>query len=422
MKVTGVIAEFDPFHNGHAYFLRRARELTSADFIIAVMSGDFTQRGMIACAPKSVRAEAALACGADLVIELPVAFSTASAEYFATGGVSILDGLRVTDAVCFGTEDDDIASLKKIAECLADESDAFREHLDGQLRSGMNYPAARLEAVKKTVEGSDGTSLTGELISDLLSRPNNILAVEYIKALMRLSSDITPVCIRREGCDHNSTESFGLYSSGANIRRTLSITKSLDALERYLPEKTLPIMREHFGIDLPLFPDDLSSLMRYRLLMEDASSLMEYADMNSSLAKRIINKRNEFVSVSQFTELIKTKNLTYTRISRALLHMLLSIKKQGTDSYVTPRYARVLGFRKEASSLLDHINKNSAIPLISRTADYKKQLSEPYIKMFEEDLRASGIYDSVIRDIYGTDVTPDISRMVTAKDDMILNS
>ena len=118
MKAAGVIAEFDPFHNGHAYFLRRVREATSADFIIVVMSGDFTQRGMIACAPKSVRAEAALACGADLVIELPVAFSTASAEYFATGGVSILDGLRVIDAVCFGTEDDDIASLKNCSLSL----------------------------------------------------------------------------------------------------------------------------------------------------------------------------------------------------------------------------------------------------------------------------------------------------------------
>lgn len=431
MRVVGVIAEFDPFHNGHAYFLRRVRELASADFIIAVMSGDFTQRGNIAIAGKRLRAEAALLNGADIVIELPVQYSTASAELFAMGGVSLLHSLGVVDTLCFGAEEEDVSKLKAVAGLLYDESEDFKEILGAQLKEGASYPVARLNALKETLYGGSSENigaeplenLSADELSDILCQPNNILAIEYLRALKRLDSTMDVLAVRRTSVDHDSTNTYGIYSSAKNIRNTLRITRSLDAVSPYLPENTIPLLHEHFGIDLPIFDDDLSSLMKYRLLMEDADSLMQYADMNSDLARRIINKRPNFISFSQFTELIKTRNLTYTRISRALLHVLLSIKKEDMRRYQqggVSGYTRILGFKKDASVLIDAMKEKAVIPIISRTAEYKKLLKDPFDRMFADDLRASDIYASMVRDIYGTDIQTDLSSMAISKGDIVL--
>ena len=428
MKVAGVVAEFDPFHNGHAYFLRRVRELTSADFIIAVMSGDFTQRGNTAIAGKRLRAEAALLNGADVVIELPMQYATASAETFAMGGVTILDSLGVVDTLCFGTEETDIEPLHELAGTLSLETDEFKERMGLYLREGMNYPAARIKALSDIMSGGGRSGPAGGRIADIMSRPNNILAVEYLKAGRAIGSAMNAVNVKREAVDHDSSNSYGIYSSAKNIRKILWKTRSLDAVSVYLPEASLSLMREHFGVDFPLYDDDLSLLMRYRLLMEDEDSLMRYADMNSDLAHRMINRRKEFISVSQFTELIKTRNLTYTRISRALLHVLLSVTKEDMERYTATKekgrpavYARLLGFRREASSLMEELRERSSIPVISRTSDYKTALKEPERKMFADTLRASDIYHSVVKDVYGTDVLADILAPAAAKEDLVLN-
>ena len=435
MKVAGVIAEFDPFHNGHAFFLRRVRELTSADFIIVVMSGDFTQRGNIAIAGKRLRAEAALKNSADIVIELPVHFATATAEIFATGGVSLLDTLGCVDVLCFGTESDDIEPLKNLAGVLGSETETFKESLATHLKEGMSYPASRMAAVidAAEIQKEPVSGLTEDIVKELMSRPNNILAIEYMKALHRIGSDMDVTNIRREAVDHDAMNAYGAYSSAKNIRQILRDTHSLDAVGAYLPENVLPLMREHYDIDWPVFDDDMSSLMKYRLLMEDETSLMQYADMSTDLARRVIKRRPDFISVTQFTELIKSRNLTYTRISRALLHMLLSVTKEDmklyehsrakskTDGYLPDMgYVRVLGFRKEASSLIDMIRESSGVPVIFRSAEYKKLLKKPYLKIFEDGLRVSEIYNSIVKDIYGTDITSDISAVAIAKDGMVL--
>ena len=428
MKVAGVIAEFDPFHNGHAYFLRRVRGLTSADFIIAVMSGDFTQRGNAAIAGKRLRAEAALLNGADIVMELPMQYATASAETFALGGVAILDSLGVVDTLCFGTEETDIEPLHELAGALSYETDEFKERIGLYLREGMNYPAARMEALKDITSRGGGSGIAGERLTDIMSRPNNILAVEYLKACIAVGSAMDAVNVKREAVDHDSSNSYGIYSSAKNIRKILRETRSLDAVSVYLPEASLPLMREHFDVDFPMYDGDLSLLMRYRLLMEDEDSLMRYADMNSELAHRIINRRNEFMSVSQFTELLKTRNLTYTRISRALLHVLLSVTKEDMGQYMSMEknnrpaaYARLLGFRKEASSLMEEIRDNALIPVISRTSDYKTVLKGRERKMFADTLRSSDIYHAVIKDIYDTAVPSDISIPAAANEVLVLN-
>lgn len=436
MKVAGVIAEFDPFHNGHAFFLRRVRELTSADFIIAVMSGDFTQRGNIAVAGKRLRAEAALKNGADIVIELPVHFATATAEIFATGGVSLLDTLGCVDVLCFGTESDDIELLKDLACVLGSETETFKESLATHLKEGMSYPASRMAAVidAAEIQKEPVSGLTEDIVKELMSRPNNILAIEYMKALHRTGSDMDTLNVRREAVDHDSVNTYGAYSSAGNIRQILKATHSLDAVGAYLPENTLPIMREHFDIDWPVFDDDMSSLMKYRLLMEDETSLMQYADMSTDLARRVIKRRPDFISVTQFTELIKSRNLTYTRISRALLHTFLSVTKEdmrlfehshaangeGRGYLPDVGYIRILGFRKEASSLIDMIRESSGVPVIFRSAEYKKLLKKPNLRIFEDGLRVSEIYNSIVKDIYGTDITSDISTVAIAKDGLVL--
>ena len=415
MKTAGVIAEFDPFHNGHAYFLRRVRELTSADFIIAVMSGDFTQRGKPALMGKRTRAKAAMLNGADAVVELPVQYATSSAELFASGAVSLLNALGCVDHLCFGTEADDMEALRAAADIMSEETEAFKEKLDENLRQGMSYPLARLQALKDTGASKDA--------ADMLCLPNNILAVEYLKALKRLVSGMQPVNVKREAVDHDDTNTYGIYSSAKNIRATLKLTGSPESVEMYLPENTLPLLREHFRVDLPVYDDDLSLLIKYRLAMETEASLMRYADMSREMAHRIINHRNDISVLSKFTELVKTKNLTYTRISRALLHVLLGITKEDMKQYraagVTG-YARLLGFKKESSALIDRMDETASVPVISRLSDCKRLLSPPFDRMLKDTIRASDIYNYIIKDIYDTDIPSDVKHMADSADGMVV--
>ena len=416
MTTVGVIAEFDPFHNGHAYFLRRVRELTSADFIIAVMSGDFTQRGDAAIAGKRMRTRIALENGADIVMALPVQYSTASAEIFALGGVSLLDSLGVTEGICFGTEDDDLGILQEAALLLESEDADISEGIRSGLKSGLSYPAARLDALK-------AQSSTPAQIADALTKPNNILAVEYLKAMAKLDCSLTPVNIKREGTDHDSTNSYGIYCSAKMIRQTLKVTRSADSILKYVPGDSAASYLEEAGILYPIFLNDFSSLLKYRLLNEDARSLISYSDMNIDLARRIMKNLTGFVNADQFTELIKTKNMTYTRISRALIHTLLGITKEDmktyTDSGITG-FARVLGLKKGAAGILDKIREVSKVPVITRPSEYKSLLKKPFTKMFEDDLKASRIYDTVVREKFDTAVDDDLTHGAEKIDDMIL--
>ncbi len=204
MRIAGVIAEFDPFHNGHGYFLRRVRELTSADFVIAVMSGDFTQRGSIASCSKRLRTRMALMSGADVILELPVQYATASAELFASGGVSILGSTGVVDAISFGTEEADCGKLKRMADILLDETDEFKELLSGYLKDGMNYPAARMKAVSAVAHDEMPNA------EDIMKCPNNILGVEYLKAVKRQGLSIEAFNVKREATDHDGSNTYGI--------------------------------------------------------------------------------------------------------------------------------------------------------------------------------------------------------------------
>lgn len=386
--ITGIIAEYNPFHNGHAYQLEQARLLTGCDFLVVVMSGDYVQRGAPAVFDKYTRARMALACGADLVLELPVACSCASAEFFASGAVSLLDGLGCVDFLCFGSESGDLQSLMEPARILAKESPVFQEALRRGLSLGLSFPAARKEAFRACASNPD-----------ILDLPNNILGIEYLKALLQRESILKPVTIKREGQGYHDTLLDSGFASASGIRRFLKQEEAplsaLPALKESLPDPVMEVLKDTLAHTLPVWEEDFSMLLRYELLRQSASDLTRYADISPDLGRRLKNCADKFSSFSEFVALVKTKDVTYTRITRALFHILLNLTGEDTRNSVAMPYARILGFRKDHSRILGLLKENSRIPIIPKAADYKTYLTPDLQPLFEKDLFAANLYETI---------------------------
>ena len=386
--ITGIIAEYNPFHNGHAYQIEQARLLTGCDFLVVVMSGDYVQRGAPAVFDKYTRARMALACGADLVLELPVACSCASAEFFASGAVSLLDGLGCVDFLCFGSESGDLQSLMEPARILAKESPVFQEALRRGLSLGLSFPAARKEAFRACASNPD-----------ILDLPNNILGIEYLKALLQRESILKPVTIKRKGQGYHDTLLDSGFASASGIRRFLKQEEAplsaLPALKESLPDPVMEVLKDTLAHTLPVWEEDFSMLLRYELLRQSASDLTRYADISPDLGRRLKNCADKFSSFSEFVALVKTKDVTYTRITRALFHILLNLTGEDTRNSVAMPYARILGFRKDHSRILGLLKENSRIPIIPKAADYKTYLTPDLQPLFEKDLFAANLYETI---------------------------
>ena len=397
MNVTGIIAEYNPFHRGHKYQINYCKKELQADYVIVVMSGDYVQRGTPALLPKHLRAEMALRCGADLVLEMPVSVSTASAETFAMAGVSILDNLHVVDQLCFGSEYGEVSALQELAAVLVKEPKEYRVLLKTFLSEGLSFPAARSQALieyfkdSHHFEGDDFDGILTPLLNQIvqiLNLPNNILGIEYCKALLRLDSSIRPVTLKRQGMGYHETfpdqqtaSSSLNFASASAIRNALKSGFGISEILGELPDNAALVLE-----------NDFSLLLQYCLLNETPESLIGYADMSKDLATRIYSQINHFENFTQFTELLKTKELTYTRIQRALLHTILKVREQ-------PKripYARVLGFRKSSSPLLKKIKQHTTIPVITKAADASGILSADGQKIWNDNLRASNIYESIL--------------------------
>ncbi len=388
MKVTGIIAEYNPFHNGHKLHIDKARETTEADYIIVAMSGDFMQRGVPAIMEKRARAEAALLAGADLVLEIPTVYATGSAPYFAMGGVSLLDKLGVCDTLCFGSESGDIKAVNAFAAYKPDD-EAVKE----ALKSGMTYPAA-LDFLSE----KDG--------SFPKLAPNDLLAAAYCKAIKTRKSPISPCIIKRQGASYGERALTGMLSSATAIRLIIENEDALpDEIKNAVPDHVYEKMRTQYGLTFPVRTDAFSSLLFSRLRSTESENLSEYLDVNRELADRIRNKLPSFDSWTGFSEMLKTKNVTYTRISRSLSHILLNIRKDDMLRYEAQDYilyARMLGFKKESAPLLTAISKNASLPMISKLADAKNSLSDLALHMLETDILASDLYRYAIRHTFQT--------------------
>jgi len=391
MIINGIVAEYNPFHNGHLYQLNEAKEKNNADYTIIVMSGNFVQRGAPALLDKFTRTKMALSCGADLVLELPCIYASSSAEYFATGAVTLFDKLGVTDNLCFGSECGDVSVLCEIASILAKEPAEYITSLKEHLKDGLSYPTARTQAL---------LHYAPQLCEyrDVLSSPNNILGIEYIKALIRRSSSMLAYTTTRFGSDYHD-KGFGEYNCSAlAIREAVFSDTDNEVLSTQLPEAAYRNMMDSFSKFSPISSNDFSGLLHYKLLMESEKGYTDYLDISSDLSDRIIKNLYSFSSFHGFCELLKTKDITYTRVSRCLMHILLDIKKADLEAcrdldYVP--YARVLGFRRDAEPLLTEIKKHSFIPLITKLADAGKLLSEDAYHMLQKDVKCSSIYESV---------------------------
>jgi len=394
MKVTGIIAEYNPFHNGHKLHIEKARKLTGADYIIVVMSGNYVQRGEPAIIDKYARTKMALECGADLVLELPLPYATGSAEYFAMGAVALLSKLGIVDYLCFGSECGDATKLMWVASYLANEPFEYKELLQKYLMQGLSFPSAQEAALHGCTDGKTAA---------LLSSPNNRLGIEYCKALIRLNSSITPVTILREGGGYHDENLYeaddNLPSSATAIRKAFdSISSCPETVLSQVPAPAADIIKNEWNKSFPIREDDFSLLLHYKLLSETKESLLTYVDITPDLADKILKNLSHYTSFSGFCMTLKSKELTYARFSRCLLHILLDIKTTHIAAYkalgLTP-YARILGFRKPASPLLHEIKEHTSIPMISKLADAQKILDNDAYVMLEREIKASHVYEAV---------------------------
>lgn len=406
-KIAGIIAEYNPFHNGHKMQIKKTKELTGSEYVIVVMSGDFVQRGEPAIVNKYNRTRMALLNGADLVIELPAAYALSSAEGFAYGGVSILNKLNCVDYLSFGSESGDIDALSNIAKLLLNPGNEFNQSVLSDIKNGTSYPKALSNALEKsgiTQTFSNDSASNRYDLKEIFS-PNNILGIEYIKALLLLNSSITPVTIKREDNGYNSqtiNEEYE-YSSASSLRKILSegINKPKTSLEKtdeayklcqkYIPEEVNRLLNNEKLVST----NDFSNLIYYKLLstfsVKDSNFtndfLESFQDINLELCGKINKNLKDFRNVEQFIELLKSKNITYARISRVLYHILFDISESLVKS--EPSYARVLGFKKDSTELLNLIKNSSKIDLITKLADAKTT------PLLEKDIYISNIYEQI---------------------------
>lgn len=371
MSNIAIICEYNPFHNGHKFQLESQKKALGADGAICVMSGNFVQRGAPALCDKWKRAKMALLGGADLVVELPTVFATQSAERFAYGGVKLADSLGVVDFLSFGSECEDLDLLKKAAKAVCDNS--VNEKIAELLKSGMSYPAARAEAA-------------GKEFSQVLSEPNNILGVEYIKALNKIRSSITPVPIAREGCAHHADKPEGKFASASYLRECIEIGSDF---ENYLPEKSVEILKEDNVFNNKKVLDNLITYLLRTLSIQELSKI---SDMAEGLEYRFVEAAKSCCSFDEIAEFVKTKRYTKTRIDRILINILLSIKKDDIEQ--EPCYIRVLGFNEKGKEILSDIKKKSELPIITKVAD--ADLSVVGEQMLQKDIYATDIYSLIL--------------------------
>lgn len=411
MKAVGLVTEYNPFHNGHLYHLNKAMELTGADISVAVMSGDFVQRGEPAVLDKYTRASMALNSGVNLVVELPVNYAVSSAESFAAGALKVLDYIKA-DSIAFGSESGDIERLSKLAHILCDNEDVLYKEISKYTANGISYAAARQKVVEKLTDKDTATMLTSS---------NNILAVEYLKAIIKNNYAIKPYTVQRQGDSYNDTDIRSEYASATALRENLKA----DNISEYIPVKAGLILSSNTNY---IYPDDITEALFTRLLdILFASNydknvfienVMQYPDASKEIAGRLYKSAMDMItrtvpqgagskddvefSFGSLCEHIKTKEVPLSRIKRALVRITLGLDKKHMEKYANEPYIRVLGFDKKGQEYLSYIRKTVEVPLITKSADYKEMLLD--------DIHAANIYNMIVAGKYGVKELGDFVR------------
>ena len=354
-KVLGIIAEYNPFHNGHLYHLENSKKITNCEYSIAIISGNFTQRGSTSIIDKWEKTKMALFNGIDLVIELPTLYSISSAENFADGSIKILNSLGIVDFLSFGSETSNIDLLNNIANILYNEPDIFKASLLKNLKNGLSFPKARENAILNYLNRDKD-------YVDILSSPNNILGIEYLKSLKKHKSNIHPICITRYEAPYNSTNIYNNIASATAIRDLLK-NKHFNKIESLLPNYTYSILMEnvdnkHIITDLNFFEKEII----YALRKMDIEEIANLPDVSEGLEFAIKDAVNSCNNIYDLLDKIKSKRYTQSRIQRILIYSLLGITKEDMEvsKSIVP-YVRVLGFNNNGKQLISEICKKKSV-------------------------------------------------------------
>ncbi len=385
-KVLGIIAEYNPFHNGHLYHIEQSKELVNPDYTVCIISGNFVQRGNVSIIDKWSKAEMALHAGANLVIELPTIYSTSSAENFAEGCIKILDSFKLDTVLSFGSECGDINTLNKFAEILYKEPQEYRSLLNHELQTGISYPKARENALLMYVNDI-------RKYANTLSAPNNILGIEYLKAIKKQKSNILPLTVKRNAVEHDSEEIVENYASSTHIRELLCENKNITNL---VPKFTYDILARQINsgksvLDIAAFEREILYTLR-RMTLNQISNL---PDVTFGLANSLMYAINSCNSYEKIISMVKSKTYTQSRVQRILLYALLGITKDDMQNSkkVNP-YIRVLGLDDKGRELLSELSKsNPKLPVITSVKDfYNTSNNRNLIRMLNIDVLATNIY------------------------------
>ena len=425
MNITGLIVEYNPFHNGHIYHLQKSLEKTNADASIAVMSGNFIQRGEPALFDKFSRAKAAVESGVDLVVELPSIYASQSAELFAKGSVSLLNSLGCVNSICFGSEEGNIDALYLIASILCLEPQEFKEKLSSYLSEGMLFPTARNKALFDYINSPDfsfgdnfnGIDLSEERLNDILSSSNNILGIEYIKQLISLKSDIKPFTIGRIHSEYNSEEISGNINSATAVRKKLyeiisskennssdidelikSIQTSTD-ITNSIPESTLNMITSNIEKGfLPMYPEYFFETL-ISTIIRDKKNLESYFDISEGIENKIFKAALVAKNYDELLNLVKSKRYTMTRIKRCLNNILLGITKDDMElakGINTIPYVRILAFNSKGREIIREIKKSSEIKIINKFSEVEHFMDDKNFKfLIENDIKCTDIYNTI---------------------------
>lgn len=386
--VLGIIGEYNPFHNGHLYHITQSKEETGARFVVCVISGNFVQRGNSSIINKWAKAQMALENGADLVIELPTIYSISSAENFAEGAIKILNSLKIVDTISFGMETNDISTLNNIANVLHNEPKEYVSILGHELKKGNSYPKARENALMMYLSDI-------KRYANVMAGSNNILGIEYLKAMRKTKSNIIPIGIKREKVLYNDDYIVDEFASATAIRKML-MTRQFDDIRRTMPKSSYMILGQelkkgHYVIDLSKYEKEII----YSLRKMTVNEIKDLPDVSEGLEYTIKNAADSCNTLEELINIIKTKRFTQTRIQRILLYALIGInKKQMAMSRKVEPYVRVLGFNIKGKQLISEIVKiNPKINLITSVKKYMDNPSSKSLKeMIEIDIRATNIY------------------------------
>lgn len=404
MSTVGIIAEYNPFHNGHMLHLNKAKELTGADHALSVMSGNFLQRGLPAFCDKYSRAFLAVSCGLDAVFELPFIYAVSGAGEFAAAGISLLNSLGAVDYVAFGAEDNAPELFDEISQLMAEEPEEYSLRLKSLLKSGHSFASARAAALSEVF---------GDTCAAIINKPNNILAIEYCTALKKTGSHIKPVIITRKYSDYNSTELNPAVSSASAINRAIYDSGSYSNIKGNVPEAVYSFIADNFSRRLPVYHDDMSQLLQHKRLFSNTADPdgninpngkytgTEIYDMSTEIENRL-KKLPVNDTISNVAGALKTRNYTYTRVCRALVHYIFGVtgeefQREKADGYI--RYARLLSFRKDSGAMLKEIKSKATVPVITKMADTAPEIIGSL--QMKYDLMATNIYNNMIYNKFG---------------------